>query len=549
MTESLEKRSERLKHKMMKMPANLPVQMEISAPSRAKGLPLVKPKESVKIVLTRSFTGQTGEYANGVIFVRDPFGTNIARIPFKFGEFTKGTFTVQIKEELLSGIYTAAVAFEGEKDLTSARGGSGEALFGCFRVEKGLPPIISHKVTYKAKITNEGGRQDDYGKGTSGGIDLFDVSVFLATPISIPFRQEVIKLRPNPSTGAESNDLVGNNWVRYSLKHLAFGKSFTCGYTALVRNHSVRYALPPVSNAAIPHEIRDYTKPEKHIESDHRRIKEMANQLAKTYRNHSSFVAAAMRTVFRTLKYKPQRSELGAAYAIANKIGDCTEYAALTAALCRANGIPARLQAGFGFGGATWERHAWAEVWLQGFWVPVDSTWYGRDGTLGITSRHIPLIVGNWMSSRIRQEFNIRWKTKGGRASPPTLDAKWKVERLSSTRAAPGPRLRPSPIRLRVKAPDAVPRGTLLKLGIKISPVPKVSAALTMMAISATISDSEMDRIVALKPIPISISKPMDTTMELQMPRCIPKAKLSLRVWLDGKPTEATWEKAIGLIQ
>ena len=533
----------------MKMPANLPIQMEISTPSRVKGLPTVKANEKVEIILTRTFAGQADEYANGVIFVRDPFGTNIARIPFKFGKYTKGTFSVQIKPELLSGIYTIAVAFEGEKDLTSARGGSGEALFGCFRVEKGLPPIITHKVTYEAKITNEGKGQDDYGKGTSSGVDLFDVAIFIATPIPIPFRQEILKLTPKPSTGAESNDLVGNNWVRFSLKHLPFGEKFTCGYTALVRNHSIRYSLPPVSNAAIPHDIRDYTKPEKHIESDHRRIKEMANQLAKTYRNHSSFVAAAMRTVYRTLKYKPQRSELGAAYAIANKIGDCTEFSALTAALCRANGIPARLQAGFGYGGGAWERHAWTEVWLQGFWVPVDSTWYGRDGTMGITSRHIPLIVGNWMSSRIRQEFNIRWKTKAGRrASPPTLDAKWKVERIKP-RSKRAPRLRASPVRLRVKAPDAVPRGTRLKLGVNIRPVPKVSAALNVMAISATISDSEMDRIVALKPIPTSVSRSMDTTIELQMPRCIPKAELSLRVWLDGKPTSEAWVKSIGLIQ
>ncbi|MFX1475885.1 MAG: transglutaminase-like domain-containing protein, partial [Promethearchaeota archaeon] len=251
-----------------------------------------------------------------------------------------------------------------------------------------------------------------------------------------------------------------------------------------------------------------------------------------------------------TLKYKPQRSELGAAYAIANKIGDCTEYAALTAALCRANGIPARLQAGFGYGGGVWERHAWTEVWLQGFWVPVDSTWYGRDGTLGLTSRHIPLIVGNWMSSRIRQEFNIRWKTRAGeKAGPPELDAKWKVERMASKGSTPGPRLRAAPVRLSVKVPDAVPRGTHLKLGVKVSPIPKAPAALSMMAISAMLSDSEMDRIVALKPIPTSLSSPLNTTIELQMPRCIPKATLSLRVWVDGKPTKATWEKSIGLIQ
>ncbi|MFX1474766.1 MAG: hypothetical protein ACFFCO_04705, partial [Promethearchaeota archaeon] len=226
------------------MPANLPVQLGITAPSRVRRLPTAKPKEKVTITLTRSFAGQADQYANGVIFVRDPFGSNIARIPFQFGQYTKGTFTVPIKEELLSGIYTVAVAFEGEKDLTSARGGSSEILFGCFQVANALPPVITHKVTYEAKITNSG--QDEYGKGTKTNVDLFDVAVFLATPIPIPFRQEIIKLTPKPATGAESNDLVGNNWVRFSLKTLPFGKSFTCGYTAIVRNRSIRYVLPPV---------------------------------------------------------------------------------------------------------------------------------------------------------------------------------------------------------------------------------------------------------------------------------------------------------------
>jgi hypothetical protein len=129
------------------------------------------------------------------------------------------------------------------------------------------------------------------------------------------------------------------------------------------------------------------------------------------------------------------------------------------------------------------------------------------------------------------------------------LDSKWKVERVTSKSTVPRQGLKAPSVRLSVKAPDAVPRGTLLKLGVKVSPISKAPAALNMMAISAMISDNEMDRIVALKPIPTSLSSPLNTTIELQMPRCIPKATLSLRVWVDGKPTKAAWEKSIGLIQ
>ena len=59
------------------------------------------------------------------------------------------------------------------------------------------------------------------------------------------------------------------------------------------------------------------------------------------------------------------------------KSGDCTEHALLFVTLARALGIPAREVSGIyyadelgGFGG-----HAWAEVALNGKWVPVDPAW------------------------------------------------------------------------------------------------------------------------------------------------------------------------------
>ena len=69
--------------------------------------------------------------------------------------------------------------------------------------------------------------------------------------------------------------------------------------------------------------------------------------------------------------------------------GDCTEHAVLTAAICRARGIPARVMVGlvyvsqlesFGF-------HMWNEVWVGDRWVPLDAT-LGRGG---IGAAHLAL--------------------------------------------------------------------------------------------------------------------------------------------------------------
>jgi hypothetical protein len=58
--------------------------------------------------------------------------------------------------------------------------------------------------------------------------------------------------------------------------------------------------------------------------------------------------------------------------------GDCTEHAQLFVTLARASGIPARTAAGLMYMGdkiQAFGPHAWAEVVLDGRWVPVDPAW------------------------------------------------------------------------------------------------------------------------------------------------------------------------------
>ena len=56
--------------------------------------------------------------------------------------------------------------------------------------------------------------------------------------------------------------------------------------------------------------------------------------------------------------------------------GDCTEYAVLLAALCRARGIPARVAIGLVYVSAAqgFAYHMWNEVWVDGRWMPLDAT-------------------------------------------------------------------------------------------------------------------------------------------------------------------------------
>ena len=80
-----------------------------------------------------------------------------------------------------------------------------------------------------------------------------------------------------------------------------------------------------------------------------------------------------------------------------NREGDCTEHAVLTAAMCRAVGIPARLAVGVVYVGNFIGRknvfggHAWAEAYVGDKWLALDAAMVPA----GFGPGHITLATGN----------------------------------------------------------------------------------------------------------------------------------------------------------
>ena len=76
--------------------------------------------------------------------------------------------------------------------------------------------------------------------------------------------------------------------------------------------------------------------------------------------------------------------------------GDCTEYAMLTAAMCRAEGVPSRTAIGLVYGEVRGQPafvfHMWTEVWVRGQWVGLDAT-LGRGG---IGAAHLKVSDQSW---------------------------------------------------------------------------------------------------------------------------------------------------------
>jgi transglutaminase-like putative cysteine protease len=83
-----------------------------------------------------------------------------------------------------------------------------------------------------------------------------------------------------------------------------------------------------------------------------------------------------VRFVYGRLEKKPVLSVANAVETLEKGRGDCTEHAALTAALGRAAGIPTAIETGLVYQRGRFYYHAWNAFWLSshGQWVTADPT-------------------------------------------------------------------------------------------------------------------------------------------------------------------------------
>jgi transglutaminase-like putative cysteine protease len=132
-----------------------------------------------------------------------------------------------------------------------------------------------------------------------------------------------------------------------------------------------------------------YTDPEKLVESDNRTIVKIANHIKA---EHPGDVWAQTRAAYdfpiENFTYRNMSENKGAAWAVANDGGDCTEYAATTAALLKAMGIPAKMVNVFwgGTGGERQDANFTNHHRLKAFLPDNDgsgSHWYILDPQLG----------------------------------------------------------------------------------------------------------------------------------------------------------------------
>jgi hypothetical protein len=109
------------------------------------------------------------------------------------------------------------------------------------------------------------------------------------------------------------------------------------------------------------------------IQSDHEKIQNLAQEIIGN--NTETILAKAnklMNWVHQNIKKRPVLSLPDALSTLENRVGDCNEHAVLMAALARAAGIPARVEAGLVYLNGRFYYHAWNLLYL-GRWITADA--------------------------------------------------------------------------------------------------------------------------------------------------------------------------------
>jgi hypothetical protein len=162
--------------------------------------------------------------------------------------------------------------------------------------------------------------------------------------------------------------------------------------------------LTPAKGVKFPYEGKDEAilkalKSTDNLQSDDKAIIDLAKHAV----TGAEDAGAAAKQIESFVAGFIQKKDLSVGYASAAEVaqsrqGDCIEHAVLTAAMCRAVGIPARVVCGvvyadsFANQKSIFGGHMWVEAWIDNQWIGLDATRAERGG---FGPGHITLAFGN----------------------------------------------------------------------------------------------------------------------------------------------------------
>jgi hypothetical protein len=119
-------------------------------------------------------------------------------------------------------------------------------------------------------------------------------------------------------------------------------------------------------------ETEAYLLPSPFVQSNHSEIKNLAASIVNPEDSDMEKSKKLVLWVHQNIKKRPVLSLPDAVSTLKHRMGDCNEHAVLLAALARAAGIPAKIEAGMVYQKGRFYYHAWNLLYL-GSWVTTDA--------------------------------------------------------------------------------------------------------------------------------------------------------------------------------
>jgi transglutaminase-like putative cysteine protease len=212
-------------------------------------------------------------------------------------------------------------------------------------------------------------------------------NVWIALIRSVPPYQKVRLMEITPDEYQLVTDEYGNQYAEFDLSDMPPGSTTSIRVRYRIAVSGLAYDLSrcegpvsPARSAAGGEILGNYLRPDLHIESGNVQIIDLANELSEGKDTACKKARAFYDYIGDNLIYTFNRADWGAQAALGEMGADCTEFASLMIALCRASGIPARYVEGLAVPGeevkdSARTEHAWLEAHLPGSgWVPMDPT-------------------------------------------------------------------------------------------------------------------------------------------------------------------------------
>lgn len=130
-------------------------------------------------------------------------------------------------------------------------------------------------------------------------------------------------------------------------------------------------------------------KPTPFIQHDHPKIRKKVSELISTDDLPPAKARKFIAWIYQNIEKRPVLSIPNALETLENRRGDCNEHAVLLAAMARAAGIPAQIEAGLVYTKGRFYYHAWNVLYL-GKWITADSL----IGQMPADVTHIRLVRG-----------------------------------------------------------------------------------------------------------------------------------------------------------